>query len=142
MPGGRGGGMRGGGGGRPGGNGGDMRKARDVMQELGQSPSRLTIISRPEAVTITDPEGVTRKFVVSGKKDTVAINGSTIEVKSQWDGEVLKQEFKAGDATFVRTLETTVDGHQLVVTITPKGDGGGMGGPSFLRFVYDRSQLQ
>lgn len=136
----RGGGMRGGGGGR-GGNPEDMRKARDVMQELGQSPAHLNIVSKPDAVTLTDPEGVVRKFVVDGKTDKVAINGSTIEVKSKWDGEVLKQEFKVGSATFARTLETTTDGHQLVVTVTPKGDGAGAG-PSFLRFVYDRSQLQ
>lgn len=147
MPGGgggRGGGMRGGGGGgsRGGGNAEDMRKARDMMQELGQAPARLTVISRSDAVTVTDPEGVVRKFIVDGKTSKVAMNGSTIEVKSKWDGEVLKQEFKAGPATFIRTLETTTDGHQLVVTITPKGDGGGLAGPSFLRFVYDHSQLQ
>lgn len=141
--GGRGGGMRGGGGGgRSGGSPEDMRKARDLMQELGQAPARLTIVSRRESVSITDPEGVIRKFVSSGKKDSVAINGSTIEVKSKWDGEVFSQEFNAGSAKFIRTIETSIDGHQMVITVTPKGDGGGIAGPSFMRFVYDRSQLQ
>lgn len=143
MGGGRGGGMRGGGGGgRGGGSADDIRKARTVMQELGQSPARLTIVSKPDAVSITDPEGVIRKFVTNGKTDKVAMNGETIEVKSKWDGEVLTQEFKAGSAKFTRTIETTIDGHQLVITVTPKGDGGGVAGPSFMRFVYDRSQLQ
>lgn len=140
MGGGRGGGMRGGGGeGR--GNAGDLRKARDVMQELGQSPRRLTIVSKPTEISTADPEGVVRKFVVDGKTEKVAISGNTIEVKSKWDGEVLTQEFKAGSAKFIRTIETTIDGHQLVVTVTPKGDGGSAAAPAFLRFVYDRSQL-
>lgn len=134
----RGGGLRGGGGASP----DDMRKARAIMQELEQSPSRLTIVSRPDAVTLTDPEGVVRKFVTDGKTDKVAINGNTIEVKSKWDGEVLTQEFKAGSAKFIRTLETTVEGHQLVITVTPKGDGGGVAGPAFMRFVYDHSSMQ
>ena len=132
----------GGGGGRSGGSADDIRKARTVMQELAQSPARLMIVSKPDAVSITDPEGVIRKFVTNGKTDKVAMNGETIEVKSKWDGEVLTQEFKAGSAKFTRTIETTIEGHQLVITVTPKGDGGGMVGPSLMRFVYDRSQLQ
>jgi hypothetical protein len=142
MGGGRGGGMRGGGGGRSGGSAEDIRKARSVMEELSQSPDRLTIVSKPDAVSITDPSGVIRKFVPNDKTEKVAMNGETIEVKSKWDGEVMTQEFKAGSAKFTRTIETTVDGHQLVITVMPKGDGGGVAGPSFMRFVYDRSQLQ
>ena len=140
------GGRRGGrgGGGREGGRGNmeDMRKAADLMRELGQSPARLTITSKPDALSITDTEGVIRKFVVDGKTDKVAMNGATVEVKSKWDGDVLKQEFKVGNAKFLRELETTTNGHQLVITVTPKDGGGGVAGPAFLRFVYDRSQLQ
>jgi len=134
----RGGGMRGGGGASP----DDLRKARAIMQELGQSPERLTIVSRPDAVTLTDTEGVVRKFVTDGKTDKVAINGNTIEVKSKWDGEALTQEFKAGSAKFTRTLETTVEGHQLVITVTPNGGGGGAAGPAVMRFVYDHASMQ
>lgn len=141
MGGGRGGGMRGGGGGGRSSSPDDLRKARDVMQELGHSPARLTIVSKPTEISTADPEGVVRKFVVDGKTEKVAISGNTIEVKSKWDGEVLTQEFKAGSAKFIRTIETTIDGHQLVVTVTPKGDAGGSAGPALLRFVYDRSQL-
>jgi hypothetical protein len=93
-------------------------------------------------VSLTDDEGVIRKFVANGKGDKVAINGSETDVKTKWDGDVLTQEFKVGSAKFVRTIETTTDGHQLVITVTPKGDGGGVAGPAFLRFVYDRSRLQ
>lgn len=131
-----------GGGGREGGNGEDMRKAREVMQEIGQSPIRLNIVSRPESVSISDPDGVVRKFAIDGKTEKVAINGSAIEVKSKWDGDVLSQEFKVGSAKFVRTVETTTDGHQLVITIKPKGDSGAAAGPAVLRFVYDRAPLR
>ena len=133
--------MRGGGGGR-GGNADDMRKARDVMEELGQSPARLTIVSRIDSVNFTDADGMVRKFATDGKTEKVALNGSTIEVKSKWSGEVLSQEFKAGSAKFIRDIETTIDGHQLVITVTPKGNAGGASGASILRFVYDRSELQ
>ena len=142
--GGRGGGMRGGGGRGGGGGGGggadDMRKARSVMQEIGQSPSRLTILSRDRALTLTDPEGVVRKFALSGKKEKVAINGSTVEVTSKWNGDVVTQVFKVGSTKFERTVETTTDGHQLVITVTPKGSGG-PAGPSFMRYVYDRASV-
>lgn len=140
IGGGRGGGMRGGG--RENGSPDDLRKARAIMEELMRSPARLTIASKPESVSITDPDGVIRKFVSDGKTDKVAINGNTIEVKSKWDGEVLNQEFKAGSNKFLRAIETTIDGHQLVLTITPKGNGGGVAGPSFMRFVYDRNDLR
>lgn len=151
----------GGGGGRPGGGGmggrggprrggddggrGDVenqRKAMAIMQELGQAPARLIFTSKPDAVSTTDIEGVVRKFVVDGKTEKVAINGHTIEVKSKWSGDVLSQEFKAGSAKFQRDIETTTDGRQLVITVTPKEGGGGLSGPAFLRFVYDRSRVQ
>jgi len=140
--GGRGGGMRGGGGGgsRPG--AGAMNEVRALLRDLEQSAVRLTIVSRPDSVSVTDTEGVIRKFVTDGKPDKVAINGTTIDVKSKWDGDVLNQEFRAGSAKFLRSVETTTDGHQLLITITPKGDGGGVAGPAYMRFVYDRSQLQ
>lgn len=112
------------------------------MEELGRSPVRLVIASKADSVSITDPDGVIRKFVTDGKTDKVAINGSTIDVKSKWDGEVLDQEFKAGSAKVSRTIETTIDGHQLVITVMPKGDGGGAAGPSFRRFVYGRTDIR
>lgn len=138
--GGRGGGMRGGGG--RGGPNDSMREVRALLRDLEQSAVRITIVSRPESVSVTDAEGVIRKFVINGKTDKVAINGNTIDVKSKWDGDVLNQEFKAGSITFIRTVETTIEGRQLLITITPKGDKAGVAGPSFMRFVYDRSQLQ
>lgn len=132
---------------RGGGNGGrggsdPMREVRALVRELEQSAVRITIVSRPESVSVTDTEGVVRKFQTNGKPDSVAINGNTIEVKSKWTGDILSQEFKAGSVTFVRTVETTVDGHQLLITLTPKGDKTGVAGPAFMRFVYDRGQVQ
>jgi len=132
--------MRGGGG--RGGPNDSMREVRALLRDLEQSAVRITIVSRPESVSVTDAEGVIRKFVINGKTDKVAINGNTIDVKSKWDGDVLNQEFKAGSITFIRTVETTIEGRQLLITITPKGDKAGVAGPSFMRFVYDRSQLQ
>lgn len=139
MGGGRGGGMRGGGPDGPGGNSDDMKKLRAVMQEIGQAPIRLMIASHDGTVSITDPEGVVRRFAANGKAEKVAINGSTIEVKSAWDGESLTQEFKIGSSRFVRTFETTTDGRQLLIIMTPKGNNAT--GTAVQRFVYDRGNL-
>ena len=141
MGGGRGGGMRGGGGpDGPGGNSDDMKKLRAVMQEIGQAPVRLMIASHDGIVSITDPEGVVRRFAVTGKMEKVAINGSTIEITSAWAGESLSQEFKVGSNRFVRTIDTTPDGRQLLVTMTPKGNNA-TGTAAVQRFVYDRGNL-
>lgn len=144
--GGGGGGRRGGfGGGRMGGgrSGGarsriqDGVKAMALIRELGQSPDALTMVLHDAALSITDSDGVSRRFTVNGKSETVAIGGDTIDVKSRWDDDALEQEFKVGSTKLIRTIETTTDGHQLVITVRPKGEDERQGG-RFDRFVYDR----
>jgi hypothetical protein len=138
--GGFGGGRMGGGpsGGRSGGRGGDAAKGMNLVRELGQSPDSLTIVLHDAALSITDSDGVSRKFAVDGKTEKIAIGGDSIDVKSRWNDDAIEQEFKAGSMKLVRTIETTTDGHQLVITVRPKDeDGAGR----FDRFVYDRKPL-
>jgi hypothetical protein len=148
------GGDRGGGGGRRGGFGGgrmgggrsgggrssgrDAITAMSLIRELGLSPEQLTIVLHDAALTITDSDGVSRKFAVDGKSEKVAIGGDSIDVKSRWHDEAIEQEFKIGSTKLVRLIETTTDGHQLVISVRPaKDDGAGR----FDRFVYDRKPL-
>lgn len=77
---------------------------------------------------------------MNGKSETVAIGGETIDVKSSWDDDALEQEFKVGSTKLIRTIETTTDGHQLVITVRPKSEDERQGG-RFDRFVYDRKAL-
>lgn len=109
-----------------------------LIRELGQSPETLTIVLHDAALNITDSDGVSRKFAVDGKTEKVAIGGDSIEVKSRWTDDTLEQEFKVGSTSLVRTLETTTDGHQLVITVRPKKDDGA---GRFDRFVYERKAL-
>lgn len=148
----RGGGNRSGGGGRRGGFGGgrmgggrsggggrsDAAKGMALIRELGQSPESLTIVLHDGALTITDSDGVSRKFAIDGKTEKIAIGGDSIEVKSHWTDDTLEQEFKLGSFKLLRMFDTTTDGHQLVITVKPKDeDGAGR----FDRFVYDRKPL-
>jgi len=114
----------------------DARKAMALMRELGQAPDSLTIVSHDDQVSITDSDGVTRKFAASGKVEKIAIGGETVDVKSRWNDEVFAQEFKVGSVVLVRMIETTTDGHQLVMTIKPKNDHDRDAG-QIQRFVYD-----
>lgn len=125
------------GGGRSGGRG-DAAKAMSLIRELGQSPEQLTIVLHDAALTMTDSDGVSRKFSVDGKGEKVAIAGDSVDVKSRWHDDAIEQEFKMGPTKLIRLIETTTDGHQLVITVRPeKDDGAGR----FDRFVYDRKPL-
>ncbi len=136
MPGG--GGMRGGGPeGRSGGSPDDMRKALAVMQELSLQSARLTITSTADSMQVTDDGGVTRTFQANGKAQKVPFNGQLTDVKTKWDHDVLTQEIKAGGMTLTRSWETSTDGHQLVVTVTTSGAGGGRQPPT--RVVYEHA---
>lgn len=142
--GGGGGGRRGGfgggrmGGGRSGGGVAEAAKGMALVRELGQSPELLTIVVRDAALVITDSDGVSRKFTIDGKTEKVAIGGDSIEVKSRWTDDTLEQEFKIGSTKLIRLIDTTPDGHQLVITVKPKDeDRAGR----FDRFVYDRKTL-
>lgn len=145
------GGDRGGGGGRRGGFGGgpppggrgpsgdeDSAKARTLTQEIGQSPDRLTLVLSDAMLSITDSDGVSRRFLVNGKTEKVAIAGYSVEVKSRWKDESLEQEFKTGTGTIVRTFETTTNGNLLLVTANLKGQDR----VNRFVFVYDRMDVR
>lgn len=138
---GRSGGRRGGlGGGNPPAGprgGGDSAKALTLTYEIGQSPERLTVVFSESTLSITDSDGVSRKFTVDGKTGKVAIAGYSVEVKSRWVDDAVEQEFKAGSVRLIRTIETTTNGNLLIVTVSPKdSDRAGR-----FVFVYNRMPL-
>ena len=144
FPGGRGGGGRGGvPGGGAGGPGGRarpdpeaMERLRALMEELA-TPTAWWLIARTDgnAVSFTDAEGRSMRFVADDRKEKHQLAGGTIETKTKWDKGALRQEIAVpGAMTIVRTFTVTPETRQLVVTTT---SGGRRGSQSPPRFVYD-----
>jgi len=146
-----GGGGRGGFGGGGGAGGGmsseQMLDMRALAREMAEAPETLTIVSSPNDVSFTDDQGVVRKFKTNDKKEKIEISGAKIEATSKWEGQVLQQELTAGQLKVKTNYQTTVEGNQLVVTISAegggsRGGGGGAGGNGTARppikRIYDR----
>jgi hypothetical protein len=144
------GGYGGGGGGRGGYGGGgggggmsseQMLDMRALAREMAEAPEALTIVATPAEVTFTDDQGVVRKYKTNAKKEKVEMSGGKVEATSKWEGSVLEQELTAGQLKVKTSYQTTVEGNQLVVTISTEGGGrAGAGGnprPPIKR-IYDR----
>lgn len=151
-PGGGFGGPGGGGGfGAPGGAGGlgggppsfdpkEMEKTMALVQEL-MTPTAHWVVSSADDGTIvfSDAEGRSSRFVPNNKKEKHQLTAGTIETKTKWDKEQLRQEISlpAGMKAvrvFVASPETT----QLTVTTTMEGGPAGRRPP--YRLVYDRDE--
>ena len=150
---GRGGVPGGGGGGGPRGGGGfggaggqsplnaqDMKKTMALIQELMTPTAHWVITSGEGAITFTDSEGRSMRFVPNNKTEKHQLRAGTIETKTRWDNEQLRQEIAlSGGIKAVRTLAVLPENGQLIVTTTMEGGPGSRGGrrPP-LRLVYLR----
>jgi UPF0288 family protein (methanogenesis marker protein 3) len=76
---------------------GDVRRAREIVQQVRQGSRRLTITQEGEIVTITDAEGRIEKFTVTGKKEKRLTNAGMIESKASWEGAELVVESEPAD---------------------------------------------
>jgi hypothetical protein len=151
--GGRGGGFGGGGGGGYGGSRGggtrggqmspdDMAKMRDLMREERDAPLVLNIVVTPTDATITDDQGVVRKFKTDGKKEQVDFGASKIDTTAKWDGDILHIEMTAGQMKLTETYQVLTQGGLLVVTMQPGSSAGGQGAggqAASVKYVYDRA---
>jgi len=124
-----------------------MLDMRALAREMAEAPETLTIVSSPNDVSFTDDQGVVRKFKTNDKKEKIEMSGAKIEATSKWEGQVLQQELTAGQLKIKTNYQTTVEGNQLVVTISAegggsRGGGGGAGGNGTARppikRIYDR----
>jgi hypothetical protein len=102
--GGRGGGGRGGGG-RGGGAGGgslrlpaaashfqseeDVKKMRELVQEVKEPPAQITISRTSATVSIADPRGRARLFGTNGKEEIIQLDAGPIGAVAKWDGAEL-----------------------------------------------------
>lgn len=138
-------GMPSGGGMPPGGSGRgsmsdpeQMKKMREVMEELTQAVERFTIVQpEPGVITIVDADGHTRTFSVSGKKERHQLRSATVEVESRWDGPALRQEISTGNVRIIQTFFRDVEQNRLTVTLASSDSRRGM--PPLKR-VYDADE--
>jgi hypothetical protein len=129
------GGRRRGGGGRRGGFGGagggrngtganqeQMAQMRALWREITERPLQVTIVATPSAVTFTNDQGTVRKYSASGKKESIDLGTAKIDATTKWDHDALTQDMSGGPLKASWKYQVTVEGHQLVVTITTEGD--------------------
>jgi hypothetical protein len=127
--------------GRPsGGTTDDLLKARALSRDLADVASVLTIIASPTHVTITNDRGTVRKFTTDDAVQDIDLGTAHATVKAKWDEDLLTQEWVAGKAKFTETYQVTVQGHMLIVRITP-ADAASLSaasGPATTKYVFDR----
>lgn len=144
RPGGRrGGGGAGGYGGRGGRSGGNQEQqlaARGLLREVSEPPDVLNIVASATDVSFTDSEGTVRRFTISGKKESTDLGTAKVDARTSWSAGALTQELETGQLKVTRTYEVTVEGHQMLVTVSVQGGArlAGPGSAAPMKFVYDR----
>jgi len=112
----RGGGARGGpaGGERP--SKEQMEAGRALLAEVMELPVRFTLIQDGEKLTVTEPDGVVRTYLVNGKAEKHQLTNGTIETKTSWDGPSLVMQIAVGERmTVQRAFTIREDPRQLEI---------------------------
>jgi len=143
-------GGRGGGGGgmnRGGGGGQDSEKAlqtRALMRELAEYPAQLTLVVTPDTTSMTDDQGVVRKFTTNGKKETIDLGTAHVDSVSKWEAGTLTVELSGGTYKLTETYQLTVQGHTLVEELKGTNTASGRGGATSasavpIKRIFDKS---
>ncbi len=112
----RGGGARGGpaGGERP--SKEQMEAGRALLAEVMELPVRFTLIQDGEKLTVTEPGGVVRTYLVNGKAEKHQLTNGTIETKTSWDGPSLVMQITVGERmTVQRAFKIREDPRRLEI---------------------------
>jgi hypothetical protein len=78
--------------------------AQAAIRELQRVAEIITIKATADSVSFSEPRGE-QTYLVNGKKVSVKIAGATVNVKSNWDKNALKQQFSTSKATFTETWQ-------------------------------------
>ena len=108
-----------------------------ITREL-MTPTARYVITGAEggAITFTDAEGRSMKFMPNNKTEKHQLAGGTIETKTRWDGGELRQEVSLpGGMKLLRAYAVQPDPKRLTVTVTVEGGRGGRQAP--VRMVYE-----
>jgi hypothetical protein len=142
-------GGRGGGGGtgRGGSSGQDAEKAlqtRALLRELAEAPAQLTVVVSADSTTMTDDQGVVRKFTTNGKKESIDLGTAHVDSVSKWDGGTLTVELSGGTYKLTETYQLTVQGHTLVEELKGTNSASARGGAASasavpIKRIFDKS---
>jgi hypothetical protein len=67
----------------------DVKKMREIVQEVREPAAQITISRTSTTVSIADPRGRTRLFDTSGKEDIIQLDAGPISAVTKWDGAEL-----------------------------------------------------
>lgn len=128
--------QRGGGGGTPAPMSAADQAGMAVIRGLQQVSDTLAITATADAVTFKDARGE-RAYVVDNKAARVEVNGATINTKSRWDRNTLKQEFVFGETRVAHDWEinnegTRINFKMLIMNMSNPGPG------TEAKAVYDK----
>jgi hypothetical protein len=94
----------------------DVRRARQLTDEVKNPPARLTLTQTDSAVTIKDERGRLRTFSLDGRDDVQQLDGTVVATTAKWDGTRLVIRYKVEQDRELRyTLSSKTDPPQLVV---------------------------
>jgi hypothetical protein len=73
-----------------------------AMRQLQMITEKVVITASAETVTFTDSRGE-RTYAINDKSMKIEVAGASVNVKSKWDKNVLKQEFSNTQAKLIET---------------------------------------
>jgi hypothetical protein len=85
-----------------------------AMRQLQQITEKIVITASAETVTFADSRGE-RTYAINDKSTKIEVGGASVNVKSKWDKNVLKQEFSNTQAKLIETWSLDEAG-RLVLT--------------------------
>lgn len=137
-------GGRGGSGGRPPSSSSSNQavQMRALLREMADQPAQETIVVTTDTTTLTDGQGVVRKFATNGRKETIELGAAQVDSVSKWDSGVLTVELSAGSFTLTETYQLTIQGHELVVALSSTDSGSRQSGvptPAPVKRIYDKA---
>lgn len=138
------GGFGGGRGGRSSSNTEQGLETRALIREMAEPPDQVTMVVTDGATTFTDDQGVERKFTTDGKKEKIDLGTAQVDSVSKWDGDVLTVELTGGNFKLTETYQLTIQGHELVETLSStnssRNQGSGIGTTAVpIKRVFDRA---
>jgi len=85
-----------------------------AMRQLHQITEKIVITASAETVTFADSRGE-RAYAINDKSTKIEVAGASVNVKSKWDKNVLRQEFSNTQAKLIETWGVDEAG-RLVLT--------------------------
>ncbi len=110
---------------------------RALRQSASQTWGAFVVGGTPDAVTIREARG-TETFHTNGKKEPITIEGTTVNGKTKWDNDTLKQQITVGDLDYTRTWSVDANGRLVMTIKLYAGAQDDDRVPS--KFVYDKVQ--